>query len=91
MLKKISSGTIKFIKDNNLLQILKLSTPISDDDIDILFKYFEQQEIDYAQSMENGCEIDMEYFNKICKAVDDFLIDGDETNIDLDNLNKQLQ
>jgi hypothetical protein len=91
MLRKVSNSTIELIKGNDILKLLKLSTPLTDEDVDILFDYFEQQEINCVQLKESGKQIDKDYFVKICKAVDDFLIDDDNNNIDISDLNEKLK
>ncbi len=89
MLKKVKDSTIDVLKD--ALQDLNIVGKISEDDINKICEYFEEKEVEYSTKQTNGEKIDIEKFNKICLAVDDFFIEADSnSSIDLEDLNTRL-
>lgn len=90
MLRKVKNSTIELL--NNALAELNISQPIKETDIDKIFEYFEEKEIEFSTKQTNGISINIEEFNKICIASDDFLIEADsKDNIDLIDLNNRLK
>lgn len=89
MLRKVKDSTIELLKSN--LECLNIASEIKENDIDKIFEYFESKEIEYSTKQSNGEKIDVEEFDKICLAVDDFSIEADsEDSIDLKDLNYRL-
>lgn len=89
MLKKVRNSTIELMKD--ALKHLNISSKIKENDIDKIFEYFENKEIEYSTKQSNGEKIDLEEFDKICLAVDDFFIEADSgETVDLKDLNDRL-
>lgn len=89
MLRKVKNSTIKLLKSN--LENLNISSKIKESDIDKIFEYFESKEIEYSTKQSNGQNINMEEFDQICLAADDFFIEADsEDSIDLRDLNDRL-
>ncbi len=89
MLKKVKDSTIELLKSN--LEYLNIASEVREIDIDKIFEYFESKEIEYSTRQSNGEKIDMEEFDKICLAVDDFSIEADSGDfIDLKDLNRRL-
>lgn len=89
MLKKVKNSTIDLLKD--ALQDLNIVGEIKEPDIDKIFEYFEEKEIEYSTRQTNGEKFDIEEFNKISLAVDDFFIEADSKGfIDLEDLNTRL-
>lgn len=89
MLKKVDDSIIELLKSS--LNELNIESEIKENDIDKIFEYFENKEIELSTKQSNAEEIDVEEFDKICLAVDDFFIEADsKDSIDLKDLNNRL-
>ncbi len=89
MLRKVKDSTIELLKSN--LEYLNISSEIQETDIDKIFKYYEKKEIEYSIRQSNGENINVEEFDQICLAVDDFFMEADSKDfIDLKDLNCRL-
>lgn len=69
MLRKVDNSTVELLK--SVLNELNITSEIEEDDIDKIFEYFENKEIELSTKQSNGEEIDIEEFDKICLTVDD--------------------
>lgn len=89
MLRKVRNSTIELLK--SALNELNIASEIKENDIDKIFEYFENKEIEYSTKQSNGEKIDLKEFDKICLAVDDFFIEADSgETVDLKDLNGRL-
>ena len=88
MLKIASAKTVALIKEKIInMQIVKL--PINCETIQIVYNWFEDEEISLANAEAEGEMVDPVYFQDICKAVDE-LFCGSGSFPDLEELNKRL-
>lgn len=89
MLRKVENSTVELLKSS--LNELNITSEIKENDIDKIFEYFENKEIELSTKQFNGEIIDAEEFDKICLAVDNFFTEADlEDFIDLKDLNVRL-
>ena len=89
MLKKVNNTTLALIKNRAIPQT-NIICPITSNDIDILFDWFEMEEITLSNAKADNEHIDTVYFHAVCVAVND-LLTTDEEAIDLDDLNRRLE
>ena len=88
MLRIISQRTVDIIREKLITpQLIKL--PITNDSIDIVYEWFENEEITLANAMADGESIDETYLNNVCAALDE-LFDDEDSYIDLNDLNNKL-
>lgn len=66
-----------------------VALPITDDTLQIVFDWFDEEEITLANAEADGKCIDQNYFNNICLAVNE-LFENDEEKVDVDHLNDYL-
>ena len=89
MLKKISEKTVELIKEKILnAELVKL--PITEESLEIIYDWFEEEEVTLANAKAEGEKVAQLYFDDICKAVDE-LFSGDEMSPDLNYLNEKLK
>ena len=89
MLRKIKDSTIELLKKE--LNNLEISLPIEENDIETIFEFFENKEIELSILQDEGEQINQQELDVISIAVDDFLIEANSSiSIDLDDLNKKL-
>lgn len=88
MLKKVSRKTTALIK-KKLIDTNIVALPITDETIQIIFDWFDEEEITLANAEADGKFIAQRYFDSICLAVDE-LFENDEEKIDIENLNENL-
>ena len=67
-----------------------IESPITAESLEIIYEWFEDEEVSLANAEADGETVDREYFNDICKAVDE-LFSGETESPDLDYLNDILK
>ena len=88
VLKKVGDKTAKLIKEKVLPQ-KSITLPITEENLEMIFNWFEEEEISLANDESDGVSVDRDYFNAICKAVDELLETADEE-VDIIDLNQKL-
>lgn len=83
----IKNSTIKLIA-TEAMKDLKINMPIDENKIIDIFEYFEEIEIYLSQNITEGTEVDTEYLEIICNAVNDL---NDINNEDLKSLNIKIE
>ena len=88
MSKIVSENTVQLLK-KQVLPKLKLSPPLSSDDIESIFEYLDSEEIALSNAKADGEIIDIAYFNVVCISADE-LAETDNYTINLEDLNRRL-
>lgn len=88
MLKKVSQETVELIKEK-ILNAKIVELPITGENVQIIYEWFEDEEISLANAEADGEEVDQAYFDLICRVVDELFI-GDGKALNLADLNKRL-
>ena len=88
MLKVVSQKTVELIREKIInTQLVKL--PVNDETIQIIYDWFEDEEICLANAEADGEVVDQTYFRDICLAVNELFI-GETEAINIDDLNEKL-
>lgn len=89
MLRKIKDSTLNLL--SNALEKLEIKSQIKKEDIEKIYNYFENQEIEFSIKQDKGIIVNQKLFEEICNAADDFFIEADcNDEIDVDYINKKL-
>ena len=89
MLKKASKKTVELIKEK-ILNTKIVELPITAEKLQLVYDWFESEEIALANAEADGEIIDQLYLKDVSKAVDE-LFNGDGMYPDLDYLNENLK
>ena len=88
MLKKANQSTAVLIKEK-LVDTKIVALPIDTATINIVFDWFDEEEISLANAKADGEAIDEKYLEYICIAVDD-LLETDVEKVDIEYLNQLI-
>ena len=88
MLKKVSIRTAELIKEK-IVDTGISRCPITRESLEIIFDWFDQEEISLANAEADENSVDRTYFNDICNAVNE-LIEANNETVDLEYLNELL-
>lgn len=87
---KVANSTVRLITKDLMID-LDIALPLCERSIDILAKYFEEEEISLAQDQADNIPYNEQYMKDVCRAVDDFSPSADNTVIDINDLNDRIR
>ena len=88
MLKKVNRSTAVLVKEK-LVDTKIVTLPIDTATINVVFDWFDEEEISLANAKADGEAIDEKYLEYICIAVDD-LLETDVEKVDIEYLNQLI-
>ena len=88
MLKKANRSTAVLVKEK-LVDTKIVALPIDTATINVVFDWFDEEEISLANAKADGEAIDEKYLEYICIAVND-LLETDEEKVDIEYLNQLI-
>ena len=88
MLKKANRSTAVLVKEK-LVDTKIVALPIDTATINIVFDWFDEEEISLANAKADGEAIDEKYLEYICIAVND-LLETDVEKVDIEHLNQLI-
>ena len=88
MLKKANRSTAVLVKEK-LIDTKIVALPIDTETINVVFDWFDEEEISLANAKADGEAIDEKYLEYICIAVDD-LLETDVEKVDIEHLNQLI-
>ena len=88
MLKKANRSTAVLVKEK-LVDTKIVALPIDTATINVVFDWFDEEEISLANAKADGEEIDEKYLEYICTAVND-LLETDVEKVDIEYLNQLI-
>ena len=88
MLKKANRSTAVLVKEK-LVDTKIVTLPIDTATINVVFDWFDEEEISLANAKADGEAIDEKYLEHICIAVDD-LLETDVEKVDIEYLNQLI-
>lgn len=88
MLKKANRSTAVLVKEK-LIDTKIVALPIDTATINIVFDWFDEEEISLANAKADGEAIDEKYLEYICIAVND-LLETDVEKVDIEHLNQLI-
>lgn len=86
--KTISNESIELLKSS--FDEIGVHMPIREEDIPAIYEWFQNREIEMANALADGEDIDPVELELFSKAADDFRIYEGQNKIDLEDLNNRL-
>ena len=87
--KLVRDESIELLKSN--IDNIGVHLPIREEDILTIYEWFQNREIDMANALAAGGDMNLTELDLMSNAADDFRIYEGQTEIDLDDLNDRLQ